>query len=80
MEMNLVIKLANWLIRNWKDICFIEIFVLIGWSILMYALYLLDEKYMQNITLISMILLLGVIISWFVGGAFVLFVKLREKN
>ena len=46
----------------------------------MYALYLLDEKYMQNITLISMILLLGVIISWFVGGAFVLFVKLREKD
>lgn len=78
--MNLVIKLANWLIRNWKDIGVIEIFVLIGWSILMYSLYLLDEKYMQNITLISMILLLGVIISWFVGGAFVLFVKLREKD
>lgn len=53
MEMNLSERLANWLIKNWKDICFIEIFILIGWSILMYALYLLDEKYMQKFYLLN---------------------------
>ena len=80
MEMNLVVKLANWLIRNWKDIGVIEIFVLIGWSILMYALYLSDKKIIPYLQIISVTLLVVVLISWLVGGAFVLFVKLKEKD
>lgn len=80
MEMNLVVKLANWLIRNWKDIGIIEIFVLMGWSILMYALYLSDKKIIPYLQLISVTLLVVVLISWLVGGAFVLFVKLKEKD
>ena len=80
MEMNLVVKLTNWLIRNWKDIGVIEIFVLIGWSILMYALYLSDKKIIPYLQIISVTLLVVVLISWLVGGAFVLFVKLKEKD
>ncbi|MFR0570267.1 hypothetical protein ACLUWW_02000 [Ligilactobacillus salivarius] len=80
MEMNLVVKLANWLIRNWKDIGIMEIFVLMGWSILMYALYLSDKKIIPYLQLISVTLLVVVLISWLVGGAFALFVKLKEKD